>query len=109
MSRSRQATSPRAVRSVGGPAPGRDAAGDHLQRGRARYGRGRGAATPDLSLPARAWTVVVQRDGTLSEASWSQGWPGSHQPSSETVLVAGRSSLQGPLPSRLSRSLIERE
>ena len=22
---------------------------------------------------ARAWTVVVQRDGTLSEAPWSQG------------------------------------
>ena len=22
---------------------------------------------------ARAWTVVVQRDGTLSDASWSQG------------------------------------
>ena len=24
---------------------------------------------------ARAWTVVVQPDGTLSEASWSQGCP----------------------------------
>src|SRR5437762_11425828 len=37
---------------------------------------------------ARAWTVVVPRDGTLSEAPWSQARPGSHQPPSEAVLVA---------------------
>jgi len=24
---------------------------------------------------AHAWTVMVQPDGTLSEASWPQGWP----------------------------------
>jgi hypothetical protein len=39
--------------------------------------RGMGVDTGRLRLTfryrARAWTVVVQHDGTLSEASWSQG------------------------------------
>src|SRR6266699_2221970 len=54
---------------------------------------------------ARAWTVVVQRDGTLSGAPWSQGRPGSYQRSSEAVLVARGSSLEGPVPTPMCPSL----
>jgi hypothetical protein len=47
---------------------------------------------------ARAWTVVVQPDGTLSEAPWSGGKPGSHQPPAEAVLAARGKPAGRPAP-----------
>ena len=68
------------------------AAGDCLQRGCARYGRGRGAAL-DLPLPWRA----PGRRWSNATGPWarrrSRRAPGNHQPPSKGVLAARGSSL----------------
>jgi hypothetical protein len=73
MSRSRQATSPRgsACRWTGsGQRCGGGIIYSVVERG---VGEDAGRLRLTFRYRARAWTVVVQRDGTLNEARWSQG------------------------------------